>query len=36
MNSLEKQRQYILSRNMYNDLTIELVEARKKSCAYDK
>ncbi|MBN1048946.1 sugar O-acetyltransferase [Clostridium botulinum] len=30
MNSLEKQRQYILSGNMYNDLTIELVEARKK------
>ncbi|NFE94699.1 sugar O-acetyltransferase [Clostridium botulinum] len=31
MNSLEKQRQYILSGNMYNDLTIELVEAREKT-----
>ncbi len=31
MNSLEKQRQYILSGNMYNDLTVELVEAREKT-----
>ncbi|NFH70190.1 sugar O-acetyltransferase [Clostridium botulinum] len=31
MSSLEKQSQYILSGNMYNDLTRELVEAREKT-----
>lgn len=30
MNDLEKQRQHILSGNMYNDLTKELVKAREK------